>query len=94
MAEKKCPHCGNWSAWSGIMTEACTSCGKPLGGRDLEYHINREKDKKTNAENWIFFIKESDNTFVKYAKIVGNFFYTIYMAIITFLVWLIAMLPG
>jgi hypothetical protein len=94
MGEKKCPHCGNWSAWSGNMTEPCGSCGKPLGGRDLDYHLSREKDKKANDENWIFFIKESDGFFVKNAKIVGNFFYTIYMAIITFLVWLIAMLPG
>lgn len=76
------------------MNEACGSCGKSLGGRDLDYHINREKDKKASDEKWIFFIKESDGAFVKNAKIVGNFFYTIYMAIITFIVWLIAMMPG
>ncbi len=76
------------------MNEACGSCGKPLGGRDLDYHINREKDKKASDEKWIFFIKESDGALVKNAKIVGNFFYTIYMAIITFIVWLIAMMPG
>jgi predicted amidophosphoribosyltransferase len=94
MGEKKCPHCGNWSEWSGNLDEACSVCGKPLGGKDLHYHQKRQTEKKANDENWIFYIKETDNAFVKNAKIVGNFFYTIYMAIITFLVWLIAMLPG
>ena len=94
MGEKKCPHCGNWSKWTGDLNEACNSCGKSLAGKDLDYHLKRQKETKANDEKWIFFIKETDSPFARYSKIVGNFFYTIYMAIITFLVWLIAMMPG
>lgn len=94
MGEKKCPHCGEWSAWNGDMRDACDHCGKPLGGRDLDYQEKRDADTKRNEEQWIFYIKESDSEAVKLAKQVGNFFYTIYMGIITFIAWLIAVLPG
>lgn len=94
MGEKKCPNCNKWSSWSTNIHESCDHCGASLGGKDLEYHLIREKEAKANHEKWIFFIKETDSPFVKNSKIVGNFFYTIYMAIITFIVWLIAMMPG
>lgn len=94
MGQKKCPHCGEWSTWTTNMNDLCDHCGKPLGGRDLEYHERREKDIKENKEQWIFHIKEDDGPFMIGLKKVGNLFYTIYMGILTFLAWLIAMLPG
>ncbi len=94
MGEKKCPHCGEWSSWTTDMNDTCDHCGKPLGGRDLEYHNIREKDKQANKEQWIFHIKEDDSDFTIGMKKVGNFFYTVYMGIITFLAWVIAALPG
>lgn len=94
MDQKKCPHCGNWSAWNLNLTDVCDQCGKTLGGKDLENHEKREADKKTNEENWMFNIKDSDSDFKKGLKKVGNFFYTIFMAIISFILWLIAALPG
>ncbi|GHB53593.1 hypothetical protein [Mongoliitalea lutea] len=94
MGQKKCPHCGEWSNWTVNINDACEHCGKPLGGRDLEYHERREADTKANQEQWIFHIKETDNDAVVVLKKVGNFFYTIYMAIITFIAWLVAVLPG
>lgn len=60
----------------------------------MEYHESRQKDIQANKEQWIFHIKDSDNDLMKGLKKVGNFFYTIYMAIITFLAALIAALPG
>lgn len=94
MGEKKCPHCGKWSDWNQNLSDRCTHCGKPLGGTDLEYQEKRAAQKKANEEQWVFYIKDTDSTFVKNMKKVGNFFYTIYIAIITFLAWLIAALPG
>lgn len=76
------------------MNDLCEHCGKPLGGRDLEYHEIRERDKKANKEQWIFDIKEHDGPVLVILKKAGNLFYTIYMAILTFLAWLIAALPG
>jgi predicted amidophosphoribosyltransferase len=94
MGQKKCPHCGEWSSWTTNMNDVCDHCGKPLGGRDLEYHEIRERDKKANKEQWIFNIREGDSELMKVFKKAGNIFYTIYMAILTFLAWLIAALPG
>jgi endogenous inhibitor of DNA gyrase (YacG/DUF329 family) len=94
MGEKKCPHCGKWSKWTTNINDKCEFCGNSLSGRDLEYHENRQKDIQANKEQWIFHIKETDSKFIAGLKKVGNFFYTIYMAIITFLAALIAALPG
>lgn len=94
MGEKKCPHCGAWSKWNQDIQDTCEHCGNKLGGADLAYHEKRLAQEKANRENWIFYIKDTDNGFVRVVKKVGNFFYTIYIAIITFLAWLIAVLPG
>lgn len=94
MGEKKCPHCGEWSPWNQNLKDVCEHCGKPLGGKDLEYQEKRKTQKQANEEQWIFYIKETDNNFVKGIKKAGNFFYVIYMAILTFVAWVIAFLPG
>lgn len=94
MGEKKCPHCGQWSKWTTDINDLCEHCGKSLAGRDLEYKEQRDRDTQANEEQWVFYIKETDSEFVKGMKKVGNFFYTIYLAIITFLAWVIAALPG
>ncbi|MEX0884238.1 MAG: hypothetical protein WDZ72_12265 [Cyclobacteriaceae bacterium] len=94
MGEKKCPHCGKWSNWNQNLNDVCDHCGKSLGGRDLEYQEKRAAQKKASDEQWIFYIKDSDSEFKKGVKKAGNFFYMIYISIITFLAWLIAALPG
>jgi len=94
MGEKKCPHCGKWSTWSQNLNDLCVHCGKPLGGKDLEYQEKRQAQKQANEEQWIFNIKEEDPVLVKHLKKIGNFFYVIYMAILTFFAWVIAFLPG
>ncbi|MGM0946042.1 MAG: hypothetical protein ACQEW9_12730 [Bacteroidota bacterium] len=94
MGQKKCPHCGKWSNWEMNVTDRCEHCGKTLGGKDLENQEKREKDKLKNEEEWLFNIHENDSSIVVALKKVGNFFYTIFMAIISFILWLIAALPG
>ena len=94
MGEKKCPNCGKWSTWNQNLRDTCDHCGKTLGGKDLEYQEKRQAQKQANEEQWIFYINESDNDFLKVLKKTGNFFYVIYMAILTFVAWVIAFLPG
>jgi predicted amidophosphoribosyltransferase len=94
MGEKKCPNCGQWSKWTTNYKDICEHCGHPLGGSDLAYQEIRERDTKANEEQWMFYIKEDDSEWVKTWKKIGNFFYTIYIAILTFLAWVIAALPG
>lgn len=94
MDQKKCPHCGKWSSWEMNLNDVCKNCGQAIGGKDLENQNKRIADKKLNEENWMFYIKDTDSNFTKKAKKVGNFFYTVYLTIITFILWLIAALPG
>lgn len=94
MDQKKCRHCGKWSSWNLNLFDLCDHCGQTLGGKDLENQERRIADKENNEDNWMFNIKESDSYVTKGMKKVGNFFYTIFMAIISFILWLIAVLPG
>jgi predicted amidophosphoribosyltransferase len=94
MGEKKCPHCGKWSSWNQNLNDVCDHCGKTLGGIDLVYAEKRKEQKQANEEQWIFHVKDTDNAFVKGIKQVGNYFYVLYLAIITFIAWVIAFLPG
>ncbi|GMQ27701.1 hypothetical protein [Algoriphagus confluentis] len=94
MGQKKCPHCGEWSTWTMRLTDLCEHCGKTLGGKDLENQQRREETIKANEKNWMFFIDENDPVWKANLKKIGNFFYTIFMAIVSFILWLIAALPG
>ncbi|AEL25434.1 hypothetical protein [Cyclobacterium marinum] len=94
MGEKKCPNCGKWTEWNQKLTDTCEHCGEILGKEELAFEEKRAAQKKVNEEQWIFFIKESDSAFVKKSKIIGNFFYSLYITIITIIAWLIAALPG
>jgi predicted amidophosphoribosyltransferase len=94
MDQKKCPHCGKWSSWNRNLSDLCDHCGKTLGGKDLENQERMLEDRQKSEINWMFNPNESDSSFIKGLKKIGNFFYTIFMAIISFILWLIAVLPG
>jgi methionyl-tRNA synthetase len=94
MGQKKCPHCGNWSEWNQHIDDTCDHCGKNLSPVEVKRDKVRKDEKKKNEEEWMFYIKESDTSLVKFFKKVGNGFYTVFMAIMTFILWLIAALPG
>jgi len=94
MGEKKCPNCGQWSKWNQNLRDTCEHCGEILSKVDLEFEEQRAAQKKINEEQWVFYLKEDDSNFVKKAKKVGDFFYSLYLTIITIIAWLIAALPG
>lgn len=94
MGQKKCPHCKKWSAWSQNIEDVCEHCGEKLSHLELARNQKREEERKANEEKWMFYIQKADPPFIVFLKKVGNLFYTVFMAIITFLIWLIAALPG
>ena len=94
MSEKRCPHCGEWSVWTQKLEDPCQHCGKPLGGAELKERKKKIRLALEDQKKWVFYIREEDGPVLRAFKKVANFFYFIFMLIIGFIVWLIAMLPG
>ena len=92
--QKKCPHCGKWSMWSNNFEDLCEHCGQILSPIELDRRDKREKEKEIKEKEWMFYIDPDDSGLVKFFKKSGNLFYTVFMAIMTFIMWLIAALPG
>ncbi|AMQ57312.1 hypothetical protein [Algoriphagus sanaruensis] len=94
MGEKLCSTCGQWSTWNQNPSDRCVHCGETLGQKELDKVTKRENHIRSTEENWMFFIRESDPAWKVHLKKIGNFFYTIFMAIISFILWFIAAFPG
>ncbi len=94
MGEKKCPNCGKWSKWTQDLQDVCEHCGNELSLKEKENIKRMESHIQDREENWMFYIKASDPNWLVYLKKTGNFFYTIFMAIISFILWLVAAFPG
>ena len=94
MGEKKCPNCGKWSKWTQDLQDVCEHCGNELSLKEKENIKRMESHIQDREENWMFYIKASDPSWLVYLKKTGNLFYTIFMAIISFILWLVAAFPG
>ncbi|WPR74860.1 class I tRNA ligase family protein [Algoriphagus sp. NG3] len=94
MSQKKCPHCGKWSIWTNNYEDRCEHCGELLSPVELQREQKKVMDKDRNEKEWMFYINPDDSSIVKFFKKSGNLFYTVFMAIMTFIMWLIAALPG
>ncbi|WP_040302507.1 hypothetical protein [Algoriphagus machipongonensis] len=94
MSQKKCPHCGQWSEWSNNFQDKCEHCGEPLSKVELDRAQKIANEKEQNEKNWMFYVHPDDSSIVKFFKKSGNLFYMVFMTIMTFLMWLIAALPG
>lgn len=94
MGEKKCPNCEKWSKWTQGLQDICEHCGHELSAQEKEKAKRMTDHIQKTEENWMFFIKDSDPNWLVYLKKTGNFFYTIFMAIISFILWLVAAFPG
>lgn len=94
MGQKKCPHCQQWSDWDQDIEDTCEHCGQKLSLMEIQRNQKREEERIANEQKWMFYIQKSDPPFMVFLKKAGNLFYTVFMAIMTFLLWLIAALPG
>lgn len=94
MSQKRCPHCGEWSAWTTSYDDRCEHCGELLAPVEIERKAKMEAEKVRQEKEWMFYINPQDSFLVRFFKKSGNIFYTIFMAIMTFIMWLIAALPG
>lgn len=94
MSQKKCPNCEKWSVWTTSYDDRCEHCGELLSPVEVERKVKQKQEEKRQEEEWMFYIKPDDTFFQKFFKKTGNFFYVIFMGIMTFIMWMIAAMPG
>jgi len=90
--EIKCNNCGEWSVWSQQESDKCVHCGEVL--RPVSDEEKDKIKKRLEVEYVKVHINEDDNIFVKLFKHVFNFVQMIFIAIISFLIWLFVASPG
>lgn len=90
----KCTHCGTWNEKKESTEFACTECGSMIKNQLKERQSKQIQFDKDQLDKWMFTIKESDNGFIKASKKIGNVIYMIFMAIVAFIAWVVAVLPG
>jgi len=92
--QKKCPECNQWTSWNHQLTDKCEHCGELLDKRtinDLEYF---EKQQKMNDENSFYTPKPGDNFIVLAVRKAAWIANVIYMAFVSFMLWLFTTLAG
>lgn len=89
--EVKCKHCGAWNEVSNEQ-DICISCNKPLN----EVSTSEKESIERRLSSWQLDVPilETDNWFIKLFKGVFNRVQMVFLAILSFFLWLIAAGPG
>ncbi|MBC3539943.1 hypothetical protein ACFSC6_04880 [Rufibacter sediminis] len=96
-ASKKCPHCHQWSPWNQDVTDRCVHCQSLLDPAAFERQQAQEERKQEEKERFsVDFIQidPSDSAFTKFWKSIGLGFQMAFVGIVSFILWLIALLAG
>jgi len=98
--EKKCPACGKWT--DGSKTH-CVFCGEPIDAtliaaqhRKAREDAARKKalEEENRFERYLRTLQESDKPHHKILFGILNTLFTIYMAILSFFIWIIALVSS
>ncbi|MGZ5242429.1 MAG: hypothetical protein ACXWDO_05380 [Bacteroidia bacterium] len=98
-AVKKCPNCGKFSHYDYSVEAKCEFCGAILDPRTFEAakaKEEKEQQAQLKHEHPVFWvsIKPSDSSLTVLGKQVLRAAQIIYMAIISFLLWITAIVAG
>ena len=97
MIQRKCPSCGSWETKG---KDHCGNCGALISPEKIlvEEFESREKFRNevrdTPLENFFDRWKNTPNPLLKFVYFVLRSVWIVYMAILAFFLWLIAMTPG
>lgn len=89
----KCHHCHRVSPWTGKYDDVCTHCGHSVGEQSIKEEVVRDENRNKGQVMWVM-IHPSDNPLVKLLKRGVQSTQIIFIAVVSFLVWLIAILAG
>lgn len=90
----KCSNCGTWNEVENTSMQKCKNCGDVLVDQKKEREKKLEDFRQEQMDKWMFTIHENDSKFVRFAKKVGNGGYYVFITILAFFAWLLAILPA
>jgi hypothetical protein len=95
-SSKKCPQCGEWSDWNGEITDCCQHCGALLSDKSSLRAAARvaEQQEKKGFELGLIPIHPTDSWPVVLAKRLVQAIQISFVAIVSFLLWLLTLLAG
>jgi hypothetical protein len=95
-SSKKCPQCGEWSDWNGLVTDVCQHCGTLLSDKSSLSAAARaeEQQEKKEFEIGLISIHPGDSWPVVIAKRLVQAIQISFAAIVSFLIWFLTMLAG
>ncbi|GGG02942.1 hypothetical protein [Pontibacter amylolyticus] len=96
-AIRKCPNCGQWSRWTQNPTDRCEHCNSILDPVAVARQQARAERKQEEEERYsIKFIEVNpdDPWYIQFFKRIGLGFQIAFVSIISFFIWLIALLAG
>lgn len=98
--ERKCTVCGKWTDGSKTHCEHCGALTDPAlvaernkEERDADRQASKLKNESKTARK-LRALKKSDKVFHRIIFYIADTIFTIYMAILSFIVWLIAFITG
>ncbi|SDL36147.1 hypothetical protein SAMN05421823_105297 [Catalinimonas alkaloidigena] len=96
-AQKKCPSCGEWSPWLQKPDDRCFYCDALLDPRAHTIEQERaeqEAENKKKIEAIVLPIHPEDGFFARLGKRVFNVVQLVFVAILSFFIWLITVMAG
>jgi phage FluMu protein Com len=87
--EIKCPHCGEWTMWTGGVDDRCLNCNEFLEPQRFSREIEKKIGKELTKENDYFFIKPTDGLFKREIKqFLNSFRWLVYYFQILFFIFI------
>jgi hypothetical protein len=88
---KKCPSCGEWSGWNLSIDDTCDFCGALLDPKAVEARDRREEREAVDKPIIkLIPIYPDDHPVLKFLKTIARGAQLVFMALISFFIWLIA----
>ncbi|MFB9863838.1 hypothetical protein [Rufibacter immobilis] len=94
---KKCPHCGQWSVWNHSPADRCEHCQAlldPAAFERQQAQAERKEEEEKRFSVDLIQINPDDSALVKFFKSIGLGFQLAFVGIVSFILWLIALLAG
>ncbi|MGV3504781.1 MAG: hypothetical protein ACO1O1_13820 [Adhaeribacter sp.] len=95
-SSKKCPACGEWSAWTLSPADRCQHCGALLADQSTLSAASRkeEKQERKKFEVGLIEIYPTDSWPLVLVKRVVQVVQISFVAIVSFIIWFLTMLAG